>query len=220
VAADTGYVASTSRNAVQLPENIERRLTLFRAGAALLVCALWGFFAFVKHTEMPIFMFLDIAVHEVGHMLFRPFGELVMLIMGSGWEVAFPFLMGIVFILWKRDFIAWGVCWAWSANSMADASRYIYDATRGELALLGGTGPDTMGDWERILGPEHLDKLYLTDRISADALHAGIVLWFIAMAIVIFGIVWNAKKLRDERPRARARPLVSHVPVAQEAMWR
>ena len=150
--ADTGYVASKSRNAVPLPENIERRLTLFRAGAALLLCALWGFFAFVKHTEMPVFMFLDIAVHEIGHLLFQPFGELVMLIMGSGWEVAFPFFMGVVFIAWKRDFIAWGVCWAWSANSMADASRYIYDATRGELALLGGTGPDTMGDWERILG--------------------------------------------------------------------
>jgi hypothetical protein len=105
---------------------------------------------------------------------------------------------------------------------MADASRYIYDATRGELALLGGTGPDTMGDWERILGPEHFDKLYLTDRISADVLHAGVVLWFVAIAIVIFGIVWNVKRLRDAQPRARARarPVAAVAPVSQDAMWR
>ena len=211
----------TTREVVSLPEDLQRKLTLFRATGALLLCSAWGYFAFVQHTEMPVFMFLDIAVHEVGHMLFRPFGELIMLIMGSGWEVAFPFLMGIVFMAWKKDLIAWGVCWAWSANSMADASRYIYDATRGELGLLGGTGPDTMGDWERILGPEHFDKLYLTDRISADVRHAGLVLWFIALAIVIFGIVWNSKWLRSETsssaPKTRAKPL---PPVSQANVWR
>jgi hypothetical protein len=214
-------VIKTSKEVIPLPEDIQRRLTLLRAAGALVICSLWGYFAFLKHTEMPVFMFLDIAVHEVGHMIFRPFGELIMLIMGSGWEVAFPFLMGIFFIAWKKDLIAWGVCWAWSANSMADASRYIYDATHGQLALLGGTGPDTMGDWERILGPEHFDKLYLTDRISADVLHAGLVLWFVAMGIVIFGIVWNADRLKrarsDPAAKARAKPL---VPASQENAWK
>ncbi len=192
---------------------------MFRAVGALIICSLWGYFAFIKHSEMPVFMFLDIAVHEVGHMLFRPFGELIMLIMGSGWEVAFPFLMGIVFIAWKKDLIAWGMCWAWSANSMADASRYIYDATRGQLALLGGTGPDTMGDWERILGPEHFDKLYLTDRLSADVRHAGLALWFIAMAIVVFGIVWNSDWLKRATStlKARSKPV---IPVSQENVWK
>ena len=211
----------TSKEVIPLPQDIQRRLTLFRAAGALVICSLWGYFAFLKHTEMPVFMFLDIAVHETGHVIFRPFGELIMLIMGSGWEVAFPFLLGIFFIVWKKDLIAWGVCWAWSANAMADASRYIFDATRGELALLGGNGADTMGDWERILGPEHFDKLYLTDRIAADVRHAGVVLWFIAVGIVIFGIYWNASRIkradRDSATKARAKPL---EPVSQENVWK
>jgi hypothetical protein len=83
-------VIKASKEVIPLPEDIQRRLTLLRAAGALVICSLWGYFAFLKHTEMPVFMFLDIAVHEVGHMIFRPFGELIMLVMGSGWRSRSP----------------------------------------------------------------------------------------------------------------------------------
>jgi hypothetical protein len=142
---------------VQLPEDIQRRLNAWKAAGALVVCAIYGWFAIVKDAQVPVFVFLDIAVHEVGHKLFSPFGDLIMLIMGTGFQVLFPFVAGLVFGIWKRNFIAWGVCWAWSANAMCDGARYIYDAPRGELMLLGAG--DGLGDWSKILGPEHFDKL-------------------------------------------------------------
>ena len=113
---------------VQLPEDIQRRLNVLKAVGALGLCAIYGWFAILKDTQVPILEFLDIAVHEVGHKLFSPFGNLIMLIMGTGTQILFPFLVGIVFAIWKRDTIAWGICWAWSANAMCDGARYIYDA--------------------------------------------------------------------------------------------
>jgi hypothetical protein len=224
-------MGSLTGDRVVLPEEIERRFAVWRGLGALGLCLLWAWFGFVKDAEVPVLQYLDIAVHEVGHMIFRPFGEFTMLIMGSGTEVLFPFAVGLVFLVWKRDLIATGICWAWSASAAADASRYIADATEGSLALLGG-GPDAMGDWERVLGPEHLDKLALADDYAAQVRTMGVLLIVVAFSLVIAGIVWNARKAHaldparraPERPRVptpvRAEPAKPIEPIAPEDMWR
>ena len=94
---------------VQLPEDIQRRLNIWKAVGALAVCAFYGWFSIIRDAETPVLEFLDVAVHEVGHKLFSGFGELIMLIMGSGFQVLFPLLLGIVFAVWKKDLIAFGV---------------------------------------------------------------------------------------------------------------
>ena len=207
---------------VQLPEDIQRRLNVWKAVGAIAICSFYGWFAIVRDTETPVLEFLDVAVHEVGHKLFSGFGELIMLIMGSGFQVLFPLVLGIVFAVWKRNLIAWGVCWAWSANAMCDAARYIYDAPRGELLLLGA--PDGLGDWSRVLGPEHYDKLYLADRLAANVRAAGIVTWFLAVGIVVFALARDARAVhRDSRagvPRATAEPSGALAPLADVDMWR
>ena len=123
---------------VQLPDDIQRRLNAWKAVGALGVCAIYGWFAIVKDAQVPVLVFLDIAVHEIGHKLFSPFGNLIMLMHGDRLRRSCSrSSSGLVFGIWKRNFIAWGVCWAWSANAMCDGARYIYDAPRGELMLLG-----------------------------------------------------------------------------------
>ena len=209
---------------VTLPPEVQRRLDVWKAIGALAVCALYGWFALVTNAQTPILEFADIAVHEVGHKVFSPFGELTMLIMGSGSQVLFPLLLGVVFAVWKRNLIAWGICWAWAANAMSDAARYIYDAPRGELALLGGDGSG-LGDWTRILGPEHYDKLYLADRLAADVRAAAFVTWFAAVGIVVFALVRTVAAIRrDEGGGAgierTARPSGALAPVGDVDMWR
>ena len=171
---------------------------------------------------MPVLVFLDIAVHEIGHKVFSPFGDLIMLIMGTGTQILFPFVVGLVFGIWKRNFIAWGVCWAWSANAMCDGARYIYDAPRGELMLLGAG--DGLGDWSKILGPEHFDKLYLADRLSAQLRTLGIVTWFVAVGLVVFSLVrsvqGNRRAAAAEAVRATAKPSGVLTPVGDVDMWR
>ena len=207
---------------VQLPEDIQRRLNAWKAVGALGVCAIYGWFAIVKDAQVPVLVFLDIAVHEVGHKLFSPFGDLIMLIMGTGTQILFPFVVGLVFGIWKRNFIAWGVCWAWSANAMCDGARYIYDAPRGELMLLGAG--DGLGDWSKILGPEHFDKLYLADRLAAQLRTLGIVTWFVAVGLVVFSLVRSVQGSRRaaaaEAVRATAKPSGALTPVGDVDMWR
>jgi hypothetical protein len=176
----------------------------------------------VKDAQMPVLVFLDIAVHEVGHKLFSPCGDLVMLIMGTGFQILFPLVVGLVFGIWKRNLIAWGVCWAWSANAMCDGARYIYDAPRGELMLLGAG--DGLGDWSKILGPEHFDKLYLADRLSSQLRTLGIVTWFVAVGLVVFSLVrslqGNRRAAAAEAVRATAKPSGVLTPVGDVDMWR
>jgi hypothetical protein len=207
---------------VQLPNDLQRRLNALKAVGALGICAIYGWFAIVKDTQVPVLVFLDIAVHEVGHKIFSPFGNLIMLIMGTGFQISFPFIIGLVFAAWKRDLIAWGICWAWSANAMCDGARYIFDAPRGDLMLMGGS--DGLGDWSKILGPEHFDKLYLADRLSAQLRTVGIVTWFVAVGLVAFTLVrnlhGNRRAAAAEKMRAIAKPSGALAPVGDVDMWR
>jgi hypothetical protein len=194
----------TRVRSVPLPDDIQSRLNLWKGVGALGLVSLWGWFGYIKGAEVPVLEFLDIAVHEIGHKVFAPFGEVTMLMMGSGSEMLFPLALGLlVFGLWKRDLIAWGICWAWAAGAFADASRYMADATRGELALLGGSGADAMGDWERIFGPELWDKMYLADRWAHNVHTWGLLVWFASLALVLGGMGWNWKRMRTAEQAAR-----------------
>lgn len=209
---------------VRLPDDIERRLTVYKAAGALLLIAVWGWFALVKNDQTPIFVYLNIAVHETGHVLFRPFGELTMLIMGSGFEVLFPFAVGIVFLIRKRDLVSTAVSWGWAASALASAATYIADADDGRLALLGGTGPDTAGDWERILGEQFFDKVYLADPIAAKVRAVGFALWFVALGLAAWAIVRSRlhgrASLAISRPRPTAIPISPPLVRDEEEMWR
>lgn len=209
---------------VQLPDDIQRRLNVYKAAGALLLIAVWGWFALVKGDQTPFFVYLNIAVHEVGHVLFRPAGELTMLIMGSGFEVLFPFATGAFFLLIKRDLVSTAVAWGWAASGLASASTYIGDADDGRLALLGATGPDAAGDWERILGVEFFDKVYLADRIAGTVRTVGFVLWGVALGLAVWAIVRNRQLLRSaeasQEPRVTAEPRAPLVPIHDEEMWR
>src|SRR5918995_4558965 len=190
---------------VPIPDDIQRRLDLYKAAGALLLITVWGWFALAKGDQTPLFVYLNIAVHEVGHGLFQPFGELTMLIMGSGFEVLFPFAVGAYVLLRGRDLVSTAVSWGWAASALASAATYIGDADDGRLALLGATGPDAAGDWERILGVEFFDKVYLADRIAGGVRTVGFVLWGVALSLAVLAIVRNRQLARaaEAGPRAR-----------------
>jgi hypothetical protein len=209
---------------VPRPDDIQRRLNVAKAAGALLLIAVWGWFALVEGDQTPVFVYLNIAVHEAGHVLFRPFGELTMLLMGSGFEVLFPFAVGAYFLLRTRDLVSTAVAWGWAASALASAATYVGDADDGRLALLGATGPDAAGDWERILGVEFFDKVYLADRIAGVVRTVGFVLWGVALCLAVWAIVRNRKlvPVAEGGPKARvtAAPRVPRAPVPDEEMWR
>ena len=105
---------------------------------------------------------------------------------------------------------------------MCDGARYIYDAPRGDLMLMGAS--DGLGDWSKILGPEHFDKLYLADRLSAQVWTIGVITWFAAVSLIVFTLVRNVRESRRaaaaERVRATAEPSGELAPVGDVDMWR
>jgi hypothetical protein len=219
---DADEMRMDSRAPVELPDDIQRRLTTYKAAGALVLIAVWGWFALVQNDQTPIFVYLNIAVHESGHVLFRPFGELTMLIMGSGFEVLFPLAVGLVFLIRKHDLVSTAICWGWAASALASAATYIADADDGRLALLGATGPDAAGDWERILGEEFFDKVYLADSIAGTVRTLGYALWVVALGLAIWAIVRNRQQEKVENPRLRptAKPSSPLPALDGEQMWR
>ena len=205
---------------VKLPDDLERRVTAYKAAGAILLIAVWGWFALVRQDQTPIFVYLNIAVHETGHVLFRPFGELTMLIMGSGFEVLFPLAVGVYFFVRRHDLVAAAICGGWAASALASAATYIADADDGRLALLGATGPDAAGDWERILGAEFFDEIFLADKIAAKVRMLGFALWFVAIGLAVWAIVRSTRSLAPPTPAPSRRPPTPVEPLDDEQMWR
>ena len=169
---------------VQLPDDIQRRVNVYKGAGALLLIAVWGWFALVKGDQTPFFVYLNIAVHEVGHVLFRPFGELTML---------------------EHDPASRSCSPSRSARSSCSSSvtsvhghrlgmggerpgqRGQLHRRRGRRSACapGATGPDAAGDWERTLGVEFFDKVYLADRIAGTVRTLGFVLWGVALSLAL-----------------------------------
>lgn len=165
------------------------------------------------HQRPPGLTYMDIAVHEIGHVLFRPFGELTMLVMGSGTQIAFPLLLAVFFLVFRRDLLTGSVLLAWAGEAVGDAATYVADAPRGELPLLGGGGE---GDWTRILGPEHLSRMQLADAYARNLRVVAVLLMLTAVGLAVLGW-WRRTQTADRRVRALA---AAGPPVSGEEMWR
>lgn len=175
------------------------------------ICA-W--FVFHVGQRPPGLTYMDVAVHEVGHMLFRPFGELTMLVMGSGTQVAFPLALAAFFLGVRRDPLTGAVLLAWAGEAFGDAAIYVADAPYGELPLLGGSGE---GDWTRILGPEHLSRMHLADEYARNLRVVGALLMLAAVGIALAQL-WRLR--HPAAGRGRAEPVAAGPKVPVEEMWR
>lgn len=91
-------------------------------------------------------------IHEAGHVLFMPFGELLSVIGGSLFQLALPFGIAVAFMVKNRDNFAAAIGVWWASVSLLDLAPYIYDARYPQLTLLGGhTGEDGPHDWIYLL---------------------------------------------------------------------
>ena len=105
--------------------------------------------------------------HEFGHILFMPFGEFMMLLGGSLFQVMLPLLLGGYFLLRNRDPFAASLMLWWAAAGILDTAPYIYDAWEPQHVLLtgrtGDTGAhdfiDTLGDLGLLHRAQSLGRL-------------------------------------------------------------
>ncbi len=138
------------------------------------VVLLW--IAFVNGDRVPLLGSFDLGIHELGHLITRPFGHVISFVMGSGLQVMVPFGLAAYFWFWRHDRIATGFLMVWGATSMQDASVYIADAPYQALPLIGGTH-----DWWYLLS--HFGKLSWANEIARGV-------WLVGLGVGLVGIAF------------------------------
>lgn len=154
-----------------------------------------GYFAFVQERRVPLLGWVDLGVHELGHLLFMAAPDLVRVTMGNGLQTLLPLLVAVAYALGRRDWPAAGLCLAWAGTTLQDASVYIADAPTQALPLLfpGGTH-----DWGYILGAEQLDALDQAGTIARSVHDVGFVAVVLGLCVCLGPAV--VRQLAPEPP--------------------
>jgi len=122
--------------------------------------------------------------HEAGHVIFRLFGEFMMIAGGSLGQLIMPAILCGALLITNRDPFGAAIgLWLFGA-SLLDLSPYIYDSLHPQLILLGGhTGEDGGHDW-----------IYLLDKIGWLKHSQGLG-WFVhklGALVMLLAISWGA----------------------------
>ena len=162
---------------------------------ALLVIWSWFLFGYDYRTGEIGSSFMHnilLPIHEAGHVLFRPFGEFMMILGGSLFQLLFPFGIGVAFIVMNRDNFGAAIGIWWASVSLVDLAPYIYDALHPQLTLIGGgTGAED--------GPHDWMYLLITLRQIDHAQHWGAAAHMCGGLIMLGALVWGATILWRQR---------------------
>ncbi|MGQ5524794.1 hypothetical protein ACUHMQ_16245 [Chitinimonas sp. PSY-7] len=127
---------------------------------------------------------VNLAFHEFGHLLFRPFGEWMMFLGGSLFQCLVPLLLGSAFIWREAKPFSAAVCLWWVGQNLIDVAPYIGDARSLALPLIGEWSEDAVEariyrhDWHNILEP--MGMLNWEHRLAALAHWLGATIIFLA----------------------------------------
>ena len=172
-------------------------MTFYGRCIVLALLAIWSWFLFgydYRTGEIGTSFMHNILlpIHEAGHVLFRPFGEFMMILGGSLFQLLFPFVIGVAFIVKNRDNFGAAIGLWWASVSLVDLSPYIYDALHPQLTLLGGgTGAED--------GPHDWMYLLITLRQIDNAQRWGAAAHVCGGLVMLAALIWGAMILWRQR---------------------
>lgn len=157
----------------------------------------WGAWTWLHHLGDPeyqgIAKGLNLALHEIGHVIFGWLGEFPAILGGSLFQCLCPAIAFAVFLR-QRDRFALAFCFAWLGTNLYDVALYVADARAMELPLVspfgGGEDGEIIHDWNWIL-----DRLGWLPR---DHAIAGF-LRFLGSASFLTFLVWGAWEIHRSR---------------------
>jgi hypothetical protein len=97
-----------------------------------------------------IFAGITLGVHEAGHVIFAPLGELLMVAGGSITQLAIPLIVAMLFLR-QREYFGISVALAWLSTSLGNLATYVGDARSQDLPLVSIGSGDPIHDWYFIL---------------------------------------------------------------------
>lgn len=141
---------------------------------------------------------VDLPIHETGHLLFRPFGEFMMVAGGSLFQVIFPIVF-VGYFIWQRSFYSATIVTLWVGQSILNVWVYASDAVVMQLVLTSGfTGSEgSFHDWNYML--THFGLLDSTKGVAKIIRFAGTVTIIAAGAMAIYFSLQSAEPAIDEQ---------------------
>ncbi len=126
---------------------------------------------------------VDLPIHETGHLLFRIFGEFMMIAGGSLFQVIVP-LIFVGYFVWQRSYYSAAIVSLWVGQSILNVWVYASDAVVMQLVLTSGfTGSEgSFHDWNYML-----DRFGL---LGSTKTIAGI-LRFAGTAVIAISAAWS-----------------------------
>jgi hypothetical protein len=117
-----------------------------RRGLSLALLA-YGLYDLTHPARASLLAGVDLAIHETGHLVFGPFGELIGFAGGTLFQLIMPALF--VGYFWRRgDRHSASVALWWVGQNCGHIATYVADARAQELPLVGGGEHD----WTYLLG--------------------------------------------------------------------
>ena len=128
---------------------------------------------------------VDLPIHETGHLLFRPFGEFMMIAGGSIFQVFFP-LVFVGYFIWNERYYSAAIVGLWVGQSIINVWVYASDAVVMQLVLTSGMTGSEGGfhDWNYMLTATGL--LDSTKMIAGLIRAAGTLVIVASGAIAIY----------------------------------
>ncbi len=144
---------------------------------------LWLFLLYIllRHLMDPmyqsIFKPLNLGIHELGHIIFSPLGQFLMIAGGTIAQCLVPLISFFMFLK-QRDFFAITVSFCWMGTNLFSVGGYMADARKMELPLVTPfRGEEIIHDWNYLFG-----KLGL---LNSDTALGGFVRVLAIMNMVI-----------------------------------
>ncbi len=131
---------------------------------------------------------VNLAFHEAGHVIFRPFGEFMTILGGSLFQILLPLIAMGVFLKQRDNFEASIMLW-WCGQNFIDVSPYITDGEYRGLPLIMGMGEESH-DWGNLLTMlDMVDKAYYLGRVS----------FITGSVIIVISFAWGAYVLWQQK---------------------
>ena len=152
-------------------------------------------YGFVRHVADPLYRTwfggITLAFHEMGHIVFIPFGRTMTIAGGSIMQLLVPIAAALYLLKKQRDWFGFVVGMSWLSFSMFELATYIGDASREELPLV-SFGGGYHHDWSMLLTQWHLlndcGAIAFGVRILAGAVGVG------ALALGGYSVVRIARR--------------------------
>ena len=128
---------------------------------------------------------VDLPIHEAGHLIFRLFGEFMMIAGGSLFQLIVPAVF-VGYFVWHFKYYSAAITLFWLGQSLINVYIYAADARVMQLVLLGGlTGSEgAFHDWNYML--TRLGLLGSTDLIAGLIRAAGTITIIAAAVLSIY----------------------------------